>query len=326
MTNILKTIFLFVLLALASAAPMSNDDYQTEFIKFIDKHNRHYSHDEYHIRFNIFKENFDHINRHNERYERGEVSWKMSMNEFTDIQWYEFKEKYIGLLSKKNTHTPSKPEYDSSVLPDTFDWTIKGVVTPVKNQQQCGSCWAFSVTGSTEGAWFLKTGKLVSLSEQQLVDCSKPEGNKGCEGGLMDDGFKYIEEHGLCTESSYPYKATDRTCQTGCKSTVNVTSFVDVTPNDEDALQKAVYHTPVSVAVCATDSFWQFYSSGIITSSCCTNLDHGVLAVGWGTENNIEYWKVKNSWGITWGDKGYILLERGTNKCGIAKQSSYPVI
>jgi len=299
-----------------------------DFSRFITKYNKVYDPIENEYRFNVFSNNVEMINKHNSNPEH---TWKMEVNSFTDVSSREFNNVYKTY--KKHDRILDVPRtnftYSLESLPDNFDWSVLGAVTPVKNQQQCGSCWAFSTTGSTEGALFLKHGKLLSLSEQQLVDCSKPQGNQGCSGGLMDQGFKYIEQNGICLENDYPYTAADGTCKKSCKSVTKVSSYVDVPANNEVALQNAVHLTPVSVAVEADQ--WQFYSSGVLTTDCGTNLDHGVLLVGWGVDsNNVSYWKVKNSWGTEWGDDGYILLQRGVadsqGQCGVAMQPSYPVV
>jgi len=204
----------------------------------------------------------------------------------------------------------------------------KGAVTGIKNQGQCGSCWAFSATGSTEGAWFLKNNKLVSLSEQQLVDCSGAYGNYGCDGGLMDSAFQYIiANKGIDTEDSYPYTAADGDCAFN-PATVGATlaSFKDITSQSETALQSAITARPVSVAIDASQSSFQFYSSGTYYEPSCspTQLDHGVLAVGFDTDGG--FYIVKNSWGTDWGMSGYIQMSLGkNNNCGIATMSSYPV-
>ncbi|RUS84659.1 hypothetical protein EGW08_007579 [Elysia chlorotica] len=217
--------------------------------------------------------------------------------------------------------------------PTEVDWRTKGYVTKVKNQLQCGSCWAFSTTGSLEGQNFKKTGNLTSLSEQQLVDCSAKFGNKGCKGGLMDNAFKYIKENnGLDTEQSYPYTAkTGRTCKFNPSAVgATDTGFVDVKRGSEEALQQALAEIgPISVAMDAGHMSFQHYRTGIYTERECSSvrLDHGVLAVGYGSEGGKDYWIVKNSWGTIWGDEGYFKIARNDhNMCGLATSASYPLV
>jgi len=261
----------------------------------------------------------------------------MAMNQFGDMDADEFIATHtgynkvnMGVLRSGNT----KHHKVGVKLPSAVDWRTSGAVTPVKDQGQCGSCWAFSTTGSTEGAYFLSTKKLVSLSEQELVDCSAAEGNSGCEGGLMDFGFQYIiDNKGITTEKAYPYTATDGTCaSTGKPVGATISSFSDVSPSDNDALRAAVVQQPVSIAIEADQDGFQFYSSGVFSGDCGDALDHGVLVVGYNQTASPAYWIVKNSWGSSWGDAGYIFLvddatlNGGTGQCGLLSEPSYPVV
>lgn len=266
----------------------------------------------------------------------------LGLNAFADLSPAEFRGRYLNGLRGPNGGKTAPKVWDVqdvstlASLPLEVDWVAKGAVTPVKNQGQCGSCWAFSTTGSVEGAWFLATGELVSLSEQQLVDCSGPEGNQGCNGGLMDQGFEYIISNGgICGESAYPYTASDGSCAAAnCTAVAKIHSYADVVQNSTEALMTAVAQQPVSVAVEADGLDWQFYMGGIVTDSCGTNLDHGVLVVGYGVAETTQpqpYWKVKNSWGASWGEEGYIRLGRGSafapnGECGILLSASYPIV
>ena len=218
-------------------------------------------------------------------------------------------------------------------LPASVDWTAKGAVTPVKNQGQCGSCWAFSATGAVEGAHAINKGHLVSLSEQQLVDCSGSYGNQGCNGGLMDSAFKYIIQNGgICSEEAYPYEGRDSKCRSNsCTAVTKIGGFYDVPADNADALQAAVAKQPVAVAIEADSSCFQFYSSGVLECACGSALNHGVLAVGYGEEGGKPFWNVKNSWGESWGAGGYIKMLRGdkaprAGMCGIQRSASYPTM
>jgi cathepsin L len=287
---------------------------------------------EYLYRQNIYLSNLVKISKHNSE----NHTWTMGVNQFADLTSDEFKQQYSGCYHSRPAFDSLESlwDIDEAALPTSVNWTEVGAVTPVKDQGQCGSCWAFSTIGSTESAWFLSKNESVVLSEQQLVDCSDAEGNQGCNGGLMDYGFQYIiDNKGVTTESNYPYTAKDGTCNKQKTEDVSASliSFKDVITNSETALMNAIVHQPISVAVEADQDSFQFYKSGVMTAKCGTNLDHGVLAVGYGTLNNEDYWIVKNSWGADWGLQGYILLGRGAKygapgQCGIQMDPSYPVV
>merc|ERR1712137_1341961 len=320
------------MMMLAGAAFGQEVDYKKEFQVFKAAHNRSYSSDvEESRRFGIFKVNLDFIHEMNAKGN----SFELAVNQFADLTADEFAQTHFGITQPEQPwgSLPSlgQHEYKGEALADAVDWTTKGAVTPVKNQGQCGSCWSFSTTGALEGAYEIASGNLVPLSEQQFVDCDKVD--SGCSGGLMDNGFTFAESNAICTEESYPYKAKAGTCA-AASCTVGlpkgtVTGYKDVSADSEDAMKSAVSQQPVSIAIEADKSVFQLYKSGVLQSTCGSQLDHGVLLVGYGTEDGKDYWKVKNSWGSSWGDAGYIKLLRGkggSGECGLLKQASYPVV
>jgi len=314
---------LFALLASATALNATAfDDYVTKFSKT-------YTGVEYKQRLTAFLDNDRIIEEHNAK----ESTYKLGHNQFSDLTITEFTAQYLSTpMPPKSPGSAVLRADNSSVFADSIDWTTKGAVTAVKNQAQCGSCWAFSTTGGLEGAYFIKNSKLTSFSEQQLVSCNSKT-DHGCSGGLMDNAFDWIEgQKGLCTEGDYPYVSGNGkapACATTCKP-VDLTGMkhTDVQKGSMTALMTAVTQQPVSIAIQANQPSFQLYASGVITGLCGTQLDHGVLAVGYGTVSGTDYWKVKNSWAASWGMEGYVLLEKGNpqvgGQCGILNSASFP--
>ena len=304
------------------------------FQQWSEANGRVYQPTERDYRESVYYANVAKIDAHNE----GNFSWTMDVNQFADLTAAEFKAQVVSGSfrrgEQRNATVGVRGLWSRADLPASVNWTAAGAVTPVKDQAQCGSCWAFSTTGSVESAWFLAKGTLPSVSEQQLVDCSTAEGNQGCNGGLMDYAFEYIiKNKGITTEAAYPYTATGpNTCVAAGKPVAaTLSGYKDVPVNSETALETAIAQQPVSVAVEADQSVFQFYSGGVMDSACGTQLDHGVLAVGYGTLGGKEYYLVKNSWGASWGANGYILLGRGakfnpSGQCGLQMAASYPVV
>ncbi|KAG5148682.1 hypothetical protein JHK82_015563 [Glycine max] len=288
-----------------------------------------------HKRFNVFKANVMHVHNTNKM----DKPYKLKLNKFADMTNHEFRSTYAG--SKVNHHRMFRdmPRGNGTFMyekvgsvPASVDWRKKGAVTDVKDQGHCGSCWAFSTVVAVEGINQIKTNKLVSLSEQELVDCDTEE-NAGCNGGLMESAFQFIKQKGgITTESYYPYTAQDGTCDASKANdlAVSIDGHENVPGNDENALLKAVANQPVSVAIDAGGSDFQFYSEGVFTGDCSTELNHGVAIVGYGaTVDGTSYWIVRNSWGPEWGELGYIRMQRNISKkeglCGIAMLASYPI-
>jgi KDEL-tailed cysteine endopeptidase len=310
---------------------LNENEIWSRFTNFQEKFAKKYENvQELETRFAVFRENFRNIITHNA--DRNQ-SFTMGVNQFTDLTPEEFKSQMIrGLKAPVGSFGCGTFSNSASGAPSSIDWRTKGAVTTVKDQGQCGSCWTFSSTGAMEGAWAIAKGQLIDLAEQELVDCAGLKyGSMGCNGGQMEGAFKFIIENGQCAASSYPYTAKDGTCHS-CSAVAHATSCSDVKPNDQLSLKAAVAKQPVAVAIEADTKYFQSYSGGVLTSSSCgTSLDHGVLAVGYGEENGQKYWLVKNSWGTSWGEQGYVKIGRSesTNDagiCGIAMDPSFPTV
>ncbi|GMI87735.1 cysteine endopeptidase 1 [Hibiscus trionum] len=283
-------------------------------------------------RFNVFKENLKHIHNVNQM----DRPYKLELNKFADMTNYEFmttrssKISHYRMLRGPRRMTDFRHGKVDN-LPHSIDWRKKGAVTGIKDQGKCGSCWAFSTVVAVEGVNKIKTGELVNLSEQELVDCDKE--NQGCDGGLMEQAFEFIKQSdGLTTEKNYPYEAKDESCDSSRMNSpvVIIDGYEMVPEKDEKALMKAVAKQPVSIAIDAGGKDFQFYSEGVFTGDCGTELNHGVAVVGYGaTHNGTKYWIVKNSWGEDWGEKGYIRMQRDVDAreglCGLTMEASYPV-
>ena len=308
-----------------------------EFSLFKDRFSKVYSNDEeLDTRFDIFRYNMKAIVEHNSVVNQ---NFTLGINQFSDLTPEEFKALYINSGYKPSVSVgavvgsygcKTYTSASSSSTPASLDWRQKNAVTSVKDQGQCGSCWTFSSTGASEGAWAIATGKLIDLSEQQLVDCATgvSYGSHGCNGGQMEGADKYLIANGQCSLASYPYTAKDDKCKT-CSPVARFSSCSDVKPNDQISLLNAVAMGPVSVAIEADTRYFQSYTGGILDASTCgTTLDHGVLVVGYGIDNGKKYWNVKNSWSSTWGEQGYVRILRSdsTNDagiCGIAMDPSF---
>uniref|UniRef100_A0A182DW06 Ficin isoform A n=1 Tax=Ficus carica TaxID=3494 RepID=A0A182DW06_FICCA len=215
-------------------------------------------------------------------------------------------------------------------LPETVDWRSKGAVNPIRNQGQCGSCWAFSAVAAVESINKIVTGQLLSLSEQQLLDCAQSYKNLGCQGGWVNKAFEYIiQNRGITSQSNYPYTGHKGQCRTGLASIATIDSYQYVPSNNENALKNAVANQPVSVAVEAAGRAFQLYKSGVFTGSCGVAIDHAVVLIGYGKYNGVDYWLLRNSWGTNWGEQGYMKLQRNVaqsaGKCGVARLCLYPV-
>lgn len=284
-------------------------------------------------RLTIFEDNLRFITNRNAE----NLSYRLGLNRFADLSLHEYAQLCHGadprpprnhvFMTSSNRYKTS----DGDVLPKSVDWRNEGAVTEVKDQGQCRSCWAFSTVGAVEGLNKIVTGELVTLSEQDLINCNKE--NNGCGGGKVETAYEFIINNGgLGTDNDYPYKALNGVCNDRLKENnknVMIDGYENLPANDESALMKAVAHQPVTAVVDSSSREFQLYASGVFDGTCGTNLNHGVVVVGYGTENGRDYWIVRNSRGDRWGEAGYMKLARNIANprglCGIAMRASYPL-
>merc|ERR1711862_238115 len=261
------------------------------------------------------------------------LSWKLGENQFSDLNQEQFRAAgglgWIPDMTKLSVPILGEHEYNGEPMADSVDWRTQGAVNPVKDQGQCGSCWAFGTNGGVEGAWQIATGSLVSLAEQQLLDCSTQ--NLGCQGGNAALAINYMTSENIASEASYPYTAVQGTCRSGVTAIPagGVAGYHRVGwifGASVDAMKSAVQQQPVTIAIEADQYAFQAYKSGVLSSGCGTQLDHAVLTVGYGTEDGQDYWLVRNSWGGNWGDDGYIKIAQAGNQCGVTSQPVYPQV
>jgi C1A family cysteine protease len=309
------------LAGLVAATPMT--DMEFKFINYVAKFGKSYgTTEEYAFRL----EQFAKVDQFIQETNAVEKNFTVGHNIFSDYTHAEYKK----LLGYKPVQTTSTAEV-SNAVPDFatgVNWVTAGAVTGVKDQGHCGSCWSFSSTGALEGAWFVKAGELLSFSEKQLVDCVKA--CFGCNGGNQTLAFHYYTSHFPMSEAIYPYQPVGGTCQYDVNNSyqnIQVTGAVQVGRDSVAALQSALASQPIAVSIEADTLVFQSYTSGVLDSTACgTTLDHAVLAVGYGVENGINYWLVKNSWGTSWGENGYIKLAavEGEGICGVQMAAVYP--
>ncbi|XP_077976942.1 procathepsin L-like [Glandiceps talaboti] len=309
----MKLVLYFALVAIAAALPVD-----LEWEEWKTTHGKEYSQEEELMRRVKWHNNMKFIQRHNEDFANGKTTFKMAMNQLGDLDTEEYRKLMCGYRAQNRSKSGGSSFLAPSnvVLPGQIDWRDYGYVTSVKDQGRCASCWAFSSTGSLEGQYFKKTGQLISLSEQQLVDCSLAYGNKGCREGWTNQAFEYIKDYGEISEADYPYIGDGSTCNyySASKPVVTfITTYYTLPARREDNLQQAVATVgPISVAIDSSKTSFRFYHSGVYNEVTCSQdaLDHAVLVVGYGSRDGQDYWIVKNSYGNYWGDQGYILMSR----------------
>jgi hypothetical protein len=314
----MKFVACVVLALVVAAAALTQQETEDEFVQFVARFSKNYATSEVFTRFNIFKATLMEIERHNAM----NLTWTMGVNEFSDMTQEEFERTMLtGFDASSVKFDPIVPvqEFKGQPVPNDIDWREKQAVSPIKNQGACGSCWAFGTTGALESANKIKTGQMVLLSEQQLVDCAGSSGNQGCNGGLPSSAYNWIRQNGICSAADYPYTARDGSCKKTCKPVVRITGFTNV-GKTEAAHTAAVTNQPLSIGIDATQL--KNYKSGIFQGPCGTSLNHAVLTIGF----NAEAFILKNSWGTSFGEQGFFRFARNKNLCGMLNVVNYPTI
>jgi len=321
----MKSLFILSLLLIGAFSFVLQDTLTRDlFHQWKQVHSRTYNSPlEEEFRFQTFLQNYQAIFSFNN--EQNDVT--LALNDFADLTDEEFTRLYTGTFPSKGYGEIKK--YDVKDLPASFDWREKGAVTPVKNQGMCGSCWTFSATGALEGLYFINNSKLISFSEQNIVDCAVKD--HGCNGGWSIDAMSYAAENGIQTEEDYPYVGKNQNCSHDASKAIKVNSgYYNVTPKDPEQLKAAVVGQPVSVGIQANQLVFKFFKGGVIKSMCTTLINHAVLVVGYDVIKGTEAFIVKNSWGPKWGVDGYVYIStdgsanHGKGVCGILMMPSVP--
>jgi C1A family cysteine protease len=324
---------LVFLASLAACYALSLQIRDQEFDAYLQTYQKYYTGAEYATRLAIFKEAKEEIARLNAEARSRGRNTKFAINKFADLSKEEFAARYFGYKKvSKEVPVAARLADPKAPLPTYFDWNNKGAVTPVKDQQQCGSCWAFSATEGVESAWFLAKRKLIELSPQQIVSCDTTD--QGCNGGDLPTAFAYIASSGLETEADYPYTSGNGdsgTCNYNQQDTVaSISGFKYATTTGNETAMQVAMLTVGPLSICVEADTWQYYSGGVLTNDCGDNLDHCVQVTGWNVDNTqnppVPYWIVRNSWNTNWGINGYIWIERNMDLCGISDEATYVTI